>query len=75
MRKLRVVAMKFEKISGSLYCREVYENDESFLILVEGSPTEFIKKIGRLKDGITQDDLNKAMDNMMRKVENEEEKE
>lgn len=28
--------------------------------LVHGSPTEFLKKIGLVEDGITQDDLNKA---------------
>lgn len=27
---------------------------------VKGSPTEFLKKIGLVEDGITQEDLNKA---------------
>ena len=62
-RGLRVEEMRFRIIDDKLYCEEVYENDESFLILVDCRPVEFIKKVGRLRDDITQEDLDRVFAN------------
>jgi len=62
MKEIKLKDMKFEMIDGKLYCREIYENGMTMPILIEGSPTDFIKKIALLKDGITQEDLNKMFD-------------
>lgn len=60
-KEMEVTKIEWIKKFGKLFYKEIYKNGEHFLILVEGSPTEFIRKIGRLKDGITQDDLNKGL--------------
>ena len=50
----------FIKKEEKLYCEKIKS------VKVDIDPLEFVKKIGLVEDGISQTDLNKALDGMMK---------
>lgn len=58
--------IRFTKRKGKL-CMERKQYVE-----IHGSPTEFIKKIGLVEDGITQEDLNRAFKEIEKEIEDDE---